>query len=76
MANPTTSAPPIGATEQCIACTASAYIRAILKSGNDAFFCRLHSQAKSAKIKEQSIAIFDQNGALQWTSELAASRGR
>lgn len=56
----TLEARPLTTADRCDACGAQAYVRVVLASGNDLFFCGHHARQKEQALRELSVHWDDQ----------------
>lgn len=45
---------------RCDRCGAQAYMRVVLPSGGELYFCAHHGQAHEAKLRESALSIYDE----------------
>ncbi len=55
----TTLGNELTAADRCDRCGARAYLRVVLESGNELFFCAHHGKLHSDKLQQVALEVFD-----------------
>ena len=56
----TMTAAPLTAADRCDRCNAQAYVRVVLNSGSELFFCAHHYTKHAASLSERALEIQDE----------------
>jgi hypothetical protein len=69
---PTIDARELDAMDRCDRCGAQAYVRTVLPSGSELFFCNHHWQENEDRLREIAVTIQDETDRLDSVPAVAA----
>ncbi|MGH3319317.1 MAG: DUF7455 domain-containing protein [Streptosporangiaceae bacterium] len=67
---------PLKAADRCDRCGAKAYVRAVLPSGGELYFCAHHGREYADALRESAVEIHDESDKLAGTAATAPEEER